>query len=183
MGIAVECRFDVQSEEYVRGLWASLQQQLGEDIQDTGVSPHLCLGEWEAADPPGEEITSRMREILQKFSREIHSFALTFPCIGLFPGNEGILFCAPVFTQDLWNAHVYLHRHSSELRQSAHSHCLPNCWTPHCVLAKGLSASERIKALAILCQKYRPFTARIQSICLVSTAQPREHLALPLSGL
>ncbi len=178
MSVSVELNFDSVSEKYVQGLWNVLHGPgLGDRLLELQYTPHLSLGVWDEVELPV------LLDVVKRFAREIHDFPLHFSTLGQFYGKEGVVFCAPVFTQDLWNAHSYLHRHTINLRQGAQVHYLPNRWVPHCTLGRSLSIQEKAEAMALLNQSFSPFTARIHRISLVSYYPIQEHLALQLHSL
>ncbi len=184
MGISVELNFDAESENYVRYLWQKLaQEHLGDDLMEVHYTPHLSLGVWGLPGQPTEDMVPMIVEVVKRFSREIHDFPLHFSVLGQFNGKEGVVFSGPVFTQELWNAHAYLHHFTENLRSRAQLQYLPNCWVPHCTLGHGLSIPQKSRAMDILNREFKPFTARINRVSMVSYYPIQEHIALELNSL
>jgi len=128
----------------VAGEGAVLQQvlasrELGKDLFSKGVPPHLTLSVHE---------DDREAEILDAFAGFAPAPA---PCdlrsLGVFHGEEGVLFAAPVPTRDLLALHAAWHERLDG--PSGEEDYRPDGWMPHVTLTTGLRGEERARALAI----------------------------------
>ncbi|WP_454190935.1 2'-5' RNA ligase family protein [Paenibacillus sp. Marseille-Q7038] len=85
--------------------------------------------------------------------------SITMNSIGTFL-NIGILFLAPVPSEELLTFHANHHRFFEKYRMNAESPYLPNNWVPHCTIANRLN-DENLKEAMSYCTK------RIESISAI----------------
>lgn len=88
--------------------------------------------------------------------------------LGTFPGSEGILFLAPVVTDDLLALHTRLQNALAGQRVTQWPYYLPGRWVPHCTLAQGLSRDEIAQAFRVL-YGHQPVTAQLTSVGVTDT--------------
>jgi len=83
-----------------------------------------------------EELASKGLSSLRDSGNRPHfSLALSIASLGIFPGEQAVVFLAPIVIPDLLD----LHREVHQLLQGAGAfptpYYLPGHWTPHCALA------------------------------------------------
>lgn len=170
MPYAVELYFEAEATQKLR---ASSYRLTGfeQDMQ-----PHVSLAVFETCQQ--EDI----KHLLTAFARETSAFRLKFAAIGSFPGTEGVIFLAPVVSQDLLTLHQRFHRHLSLINQSSLAYYVPGQWVPHCTLAFGVPDEN----IAGLMQGFRlePLFDEVQvtEIGLIKARPFADLFRVPLSG-
>lgn len=146
MAYAVSLFFDEETDRWIRQAWQA--------IEDAGVSsflsrgpyhPHLTMAIFEWAN------VAHVREELTAIATGIDSFRVLFPSIGIFPGDEGVVFLAATMSETLFDLHQRLHQALYLHCRNPVSYYLPNIWNPHCSLARGLTP-EQITSAVIPCR-------------------------------
>lgn len=153
MGLAVELRFDAGAERAVRGVWEAVRAATGSGLLfDLETRPHVSL----AADPEG--VRGPLDGALARFRAAPIPFALA--SAGMFPGDEGVVFLAPVVDEPL----LRMHRAWHSLAPGGLAHYAPGAWVPHCTV--GLRLPDVAPALAAA-RALLPIRGRYESIALV----------------
>lgn len=175
MGFAVEMRFDPQAESRVRSLWDELARQgIRSPLPTIGSRPHVSLAVFDRLDP------SRIRPELERMAAKIAPIPLTLCAVGSFPTQEGVVFLAPVVTQELLELHRRVHAHIDELGLRVLEHYRPGRWVPHCTVAIDLPREQVPLALDI-CRGSRAFgPALLAEIGLVQYRPVRPICSYPL---
>src|ERR1700730_11434284 len=92
--------------------------------------PHVSLGICEDLD------TVRVRSDFTAFAAATAALDFTFASLGVFlPGEEGIVFLAPVVTHELLSIHDAFHAMFVKHAMAELDYYLPGNWVPHCSLA------------------------------------------------
>ena len=148
MTIAIVMTFDSASDARIRGFWSSLESQ-GLVVPNLG-RPHLTL----AQIAPGD--LERAGDALADVSSGVHGTRLAFDSLGIFPGEQPVLFLNPVANAGLLALHRRVHdalRKGGIARDGVHGrynhHYLPGTWVPHVTLGRLVGAAMLGEAIAI----------------------------------
>ncbi|MDD9949507.1 MAG: 2'-5' RNA ligase family protein [candidate division Zixibacteria bacterium] len=177
MGYAIELFYDDASERAVRDIWDGLGTALGQpSLSELGARPHVSLAVY------GDGLdTNGFPERLLEFARSIDPFDFKLSSLGTFPGQEGVVFLAPVVTRRLLEVHARFHEVFSKHENAAGSgYYLPGNWVPHCTVAIDLSAAEVIEAVAYGREAYQPISGRFREIGLVEFRPVKERFTCAL---
>ena len=157
MPFAVEMYFDSEAEARIRCLWDQLANaEVSSFMIDIGARPHLSLAVY-----PSVDSEALCRE-LASFARSFDPISLEFASIGVFPGNEGVVYSAPTVTPELLAAHRRYHDQMQRLAPNCMRYYHPGKWTPHCTIATGVNVERRSQAVE-LCHSSNalgPFTIK-----------------------
>ena len=123
--------FEISGTVWARP-WGNLR------LSELGARPHVSLSVY------GDGLdTNGFPERLLEFARSIDPFDFTLSSLGTFPGQEGVVFLAPVVTRRLLEVHARLPRGVFEAHNNTGmGHYLPGNWVPHCTVAIDLSAAR-----------------------------------------
>jgi len=152
---AVEMYLDSAAEDRVRAVWHSLQAAgLDSTMIDVGARPHLSLVVLDQAE------TESLCTLVQEFAASAVGLSSEFAGVGTFPGEEGVVFLAPVVRRELLILHRDFHRRLEPLGMKSHEYYRPERWVPHCTVGMGLSGDSLAAAMGI-CRgsaAFGPFT-------------------------
>lgn len=130
MAYAVELLLDATAAEAVRGIWRRLADAgLPAPLLDLGIRPHVTLAVYEDLDP------ARLLDALGSFAAEEPPEPVSLASVGAFPGEERVVFLAPVVTRGLLALHAGFHERFADLRERASPLYLPGGWVPHVTLS------------------------------------------------
>lgn len=124
MGHAVELFIESPSAEAICKLFKLTDSLLGR----IGASPHVSLAVFEGVD------ISKLIEVVASFAEDTAAFNIRFSSIGIFPGEENIVFLAPVMTIDLLMLHERFHDRLNATGLTSDPYYLPGTWVPHCTI-------------------------------------------------
>jgi len=134
---ALELAFDDGAEAAIREIWNGLKAAgLSTTMLDLGARPHVSLAVYDAP------ALADAREEAEAFFAQESPVPLLFSSVGSFPGDEGVVFLAPVVTPELLGLHARYHARLAHLREAARPHYLPGAWVPHCTI--GYNVSPRL---------------------------------------
>ena len=170
MGYAVELFYDHESESAVREIWDGLGAALGKpSLSELGGRPHVSLAVY------GDGLdTTGFQESLHEFANSIDPFDFCLSSVGSFPGQEGVVFLAPVVSLQMLDVHARFHKVFSRNDELGMAYYLPGNWVPHCTVAIDLSAAEAKEAVAYCRESFQPITGRFQQIGLVEFRPVKE---------
>ena len=176
MGYAIELFYDDASERAVRDIWDGLGAALGKpSLSEIGARPHVSLAVYD----DGLETTDFPERLLE-FARSIDPFDFMLSSLGTFPGQEGVVFLAPVVTRRLLAVHKQFHEVFLKQASSGTAYYLPGFWVPHCTVAIDLSAAEVTAAVAYCREASQPISGRFQEIGLVEFRPVKELITCGL---
>ena len=135
-GYAVELYFDAGAERSLRELIDRLPVRGIRSRRPGAARPHVSLAVFDRVD------TERLSEALGEFARECLPVRLHLGSIGVFPGDEGVVFLAPVVTGELLRLHAAVHRMAPVVAGTRREYYLPGRWVPHCTIAEGLASDD-----------------------------------------
>jgi 2'-5' RNA ligase len=130
MPYAIEIYFDSETERVVRRLRSALNQAgIRPVLDELGDRPHISLAG--VAHLNEADFEPHLRD----FAADVRSFPTVLAAVGSFPGDEGVLFLAPAFTQPLLTVHASFHQLLGRLNLRSHDYYTPGNWMPHCTIA------------------------------------------------
>lgn len=147
MGYAVELTFDEASGERISVLSALIHTQCGgTDLTGVGAQPHISLAVFDTQPPVGIE------PLLAHFAAGMSAFSVHFAAVGTFPGPQGVVYLAPVVTNELLTLHKRFHAQLDAVNLAGHGYYRPGVWVPHCTVGYGLAA-EQLPVAVALCRQ------------------------------
>ncbi len=130
MPFAIQLFFDSSSDTAVRRLWAELASTgVPFPLQDSGNRPHISLAIY------SELKTAVCAHLLNSFAQTRSPLALTLASLGIFPGEQAVVFLAPIVSSSLLDLHRQVHQLLQDTGTLPSTYYLPGHWTPHCTLA------------------------------------------------
>jgi len=104
MTFAIQLFVDAVSDTAVRSVWEALATTRLSHMRDSGNRPHFSLALY-------RELTVPVCASLLTSFAETHSpFALTSESVGIFPGEQFVVFLAPIVIPDLLDLHREVHQ-------------------------------------------------------------------------
>jgi 2'-5' RNA ligase len=161
MDYAVMVYFEEAAEQKI-GSWIRGLTELGlnDRFSSIGMKPHLTLAEFDIAD------MGRLEQILEKFARENAPVNLKFSSLGIFPGNDAVVFLSPVASKELVELHT-------SINQSIESCCdrfsplyTEDSWVAHCTLALDYKPHEISRAYDYLEKNFNTVETKAVSLVL-----------------
>jgi 2'-5' RNA ligase len=130
MPFAIQLFFDPASDTVVRSLWAELaSKKVPFPLQDSGNRPHVSLAIY------GELKTATCAGLLSSFAQTRSPLTLSIASLGIFPGEQAVVFLAPIISSSLLDLHRQVHQLLQNTGTLPSTYYLPGHWTPHCTLA------------------------------------------------
>lgn len=173
-GYAIELYFDPAAERTLRELIDRLHVRGIRSTRPAGARPHVSLAVFDLVD------VERTSAALGEFARECPALRLHLASIGRFPGDEGVVFLAPIVTRELLELHAMLHRMPAVVAGTKREYYLPGRWVPHCTLAEGLQPDAVCKAVELAHAGGACRAVSIREIGLVQIGPYRAITVLPL---
>jgi 2'-5' RNA ligase len=163
MGLAVELHFDREAERAVLSVWEAVRAAGGNGkLFDLRARPHVSLAVYpEGARGPAfaEAMAGRPLEHAVAAFRAA-PLPFTLASAGTFPGEEGVVFLAPVVDDRL----LRLHRDWHALAPGGMELYGPGVWVPHCTV--GFHLKDVAPAVAVA-RAALPVRGRYESISLI----------------
>jgi len=155
MAFAVALGLDASAGAAARAAWEAVRQATGSTVLfDIGMEPHVTLAIY------GEAEADALRAALAAFDGPPTEFALA--SAGTFPGDEGVVFLAPVVDEPL----LRLHRSWHALAPGSEPLYAPGAWVPHLTVGYALPDAALPAALGAA-RAALPLRGRFASIVLV----------------
>lgn len=151
MDYAILLSFEQETDKQIRKL---MQELVAGGVNDryllAGLRPHLTLAEFN---------TQRMRQVhscLTDLSgRDLKPLRIKLASAGFFPGDQGVLFLAPIVDEALLRFHRQVNNALEPLCDDFSPLYREENWVPHCTLALGLDERELARAGMILNQTFQ----------------------------
>jgi 2'-5' RNA ligase len=178
MPYSIGLYFDNETECMVREIWKQLADlNLADYFYVSGNRPHITLGIFNMMNP------DEIRIEVEKISKTIKAFPISFQHIGVFQSATDAVFWAPVVTQDFLEFHRALY--DCILRAGAtteSNYYTPGNLVPHCGLAMEIKDKQLIPQIVAVCQPLpNPHNAMVTEIGMLKI-RPVEHLfSLPFN--
>ncbi len=163
MPYAVELHFDDES----RAALVTLSTQVhvtcgGMDLVAAGGAPHVSLALFDRLDP------GQLQPLLMIFATQVAPFPLHFAAIGTFPGDQGVLYLAPVVTLQLLTRHRDFHAQLTAAGLSSNALYQPNRWVPHCTIGFRLPVAALGNGVDLCRAASWPTTVLVSAIRLIA---------------
>ncbi|MEK4433839.1 MULTISPECIES: 2'-5' RNA ligase family protein [Paenibacillus] len=144
----VVAHFDQDTELYIKQIWKELSDhavsRYAEEVQDR--RPHITIAGYDSDVDIDKFISD-----FDCFYESEKQLSITLNSIGTFL-NTGIVFLAPVPSQEFLTFHAKHHHFFEKYQMNAEPHYLPNHWIPHCTIANRLN-DENLKEAMVYCTK------------------------------
>lgn len=163
MDIAVELFFNPESEKLVRDIWHKLAQAgVNSAMEDLGSTPHISLAVYDDV-----EIAALQKKVAD-FAGSFSPIPLRLSAVGVFPGEEGVMFLAPAPTEGLLKMQTLYHNLTEEWSHLVWPYYrLGGVWFPHCTLAMGLKDPEMPQALSVARAGFTGIDIIVESVGVV----------------
>jgi 2'-5' RNA ligase len=177
MGYAVTLNLSRDSAARVVQVWESLAREAINSVMlDVGAQPHISLAVLTDLNP---EV---LRVDLSRFAEGTPPLAVDLAFAGTFPTAEGVVFLAPVVTQELLGVHRRFHRVLRERGVDPVEYYWPGKWVPHCTVAIDV-APDKMGAALEMCVHSEAFgEVELDEVSLIEFRPVREIYAFPLAG-
>ena len=177
MPFAVQLFFDPISEATIRHTQEELVK--GEGALSTyslAVRPSLSLALYDEFD----RVTCESK--LKMFAEMLSPFALTFSSLGVFPGEQSVVYLAPTVNQKLLDIHAYVHQLLKDSSASSSTQYVPGNWFPHCALALSQEPMHTARTLATGMSMPFPMHCQVEEIGVVEYWPVKDLYAFRLGG-
>lgn len=145
--IAIASLLDKKNSERVSELTELLERKFGLSGVKITPYPHLTLLTAEV--PDNEEL----KQYLEQTCFELQNFTVRTTGLGIFPGDNPVVYIPVLRTNLLNELHGQLHRSISEMSTEMGLYYNTNLWLPHITLALGDTSPEMLgPVLSFLCQ-------------------------------
>ena len=180
MAVSVELRFDVRTEEAIRRTWDALADAgIARAARDGGMTPHVSLGACARLTDP-----EAFAGALDRLARATPPVVLSFAHLGVFFGDEGVVFAGATPTRELLALHEAFWKVFDGLADEPRPYYRPGNWVPHATLAIRANGREREQAMTFLHRsKEFPLHGRGVKLALVEAPSDRALAVWPLEGV
>jgi 2'-5' RNA ligase len=176
MTFAIHLFVDPGIDTAVRSVWEELANTGLSHMRDSGNRPHFSLALY------GELAVSVCASLLTSFAQTHAPFALTIESVGIFPGEQFVVFLAPIVTPDLLNLHREVHQLLQGAGAFPRPYYLPGHWTPHCALATRVPPDLVSQVISIGLGMSFPLSICIEAIGVIEYPPVKHLFAFHLTG-
>ncbi len=177
MPFALQLFFDSATDTAVRSLWEALASTgVPFPLRDSGNRPHFSLAIY------GELNTTVCADLLSSFAETLAPFALSIASLGIFPGEQAVVFLAPIVSPRLLDLHRQVHQLLQDTGALPSTQYLPGHWTPHCTLATRVPPHLLSQAVAIGLGMSFPLPISIEEIGVIEYPPVSQLFAFRLTG-
>lgn len=131
-GVAVELYFDPNTTARIKKLW----KRTNSILPSLGAEPHLTLSLNEL------NALNDLVPLVERFSENQVSIDISLSSIGIFPTNEGVIYLAPVVTQQLLEVHARFHNMLRAHQISVTQYYMPDQWVPHVTIGQDVPSEQ-----------------------------------------
>ncbi|MCB0335556.1 MAG: 2'-5' RNA ligase family protein [Bdellovibrionales bacterium] len=172
MPFSVELYFDQTSEAQLN----AVAEAVGPKFHLEGSLPHISLAVFETVDH------TKFKERLSDFAKNLEPFEIHIASVGTFPGDEGVVFFAPVVDLKLLTTHSTFHQEFNDLLSQKWAYYEPGRWVPHISIGYGLSELEIDNAIKV-CRSSNSFgTKNVARIGLLEFNPARKKYCFDFGG-
>ena len=177
MGYAFTLNLCRDSAARVVKVWESLAREgINTVMLDVGAQPHISLAVFEDLDPKA------LGADLSRFAEVTRPLSLDLAFAGTFPTTEGVVFLAPVVTQELLEVHRRFHSLQRDRGVDCVAYYRPGRWVPHCTVAIDVAPDKMGAALELCVQSEAFGTVELDEVSLIEFRPVREIYTFPLVG-
>jgi hypothetical protein len=175
MSYPVVTYFDPATEAKLSALRASLPPPASDEAREAlQVRPHVSLAGWEELDVDPFVVS------LESFAATTGPLEVHLGAVGVFPGDQGVVFIAPRVTTGLLQLHAEFHARLGAFGSGLNPYCTLHTWIPHSTVAMYLTEAE-LPATVQACQRSDVFgPARLVEIALLEYPPVRQLCDFPL---
>ena len=154
---AVELLLNNEAESAIQAVFERLNEcGISSAMLDLEAKPHVSLAVYGALEvgaflPAAEAFFSRVEPVDVRFSS-----------VGSFPGEEGVVFLAPVMTRELLTLHEAFHEQMAAYGAGCRENYRVGLWVPHCTVGFNVPHRKLGEALALVRAEAIPLTGRIE---------------------
>lgn len=163
--------FDDETDAKVRGLWQELERRF--KLRSIYATPYPHLSFHTANDYPDDEVEA----ILRRVAAETAPVTVRTSGLGLFTGENPILYIPIARTAELERLHARLCEALEPLAIEPNPHYQPERWLPHITLASDdLRAHNLPEVLDAMSRKAFDWCVRIDKLALAYTQEREQGL-------
>ncbi len=153
--------FDEPGENALRGVWQAVADAgLSSFMLGLDYPPHLTLFMAEAMD------VGALRTAWSALAERTAPLALSFPALGVFPGDSGVVYLSPTITTALLDLHSAYWQAALPYLQGLSAIYEPGVWVPHVTVGYRLTPQQTGAAVAMIRDLALPKTLRLDGILL-----------------
>lgn len=161
MEYAILLHLDKESEERVYRLWDEARSCGGDShLADSGLRPHITLALFHDTD------IDKFCSKLELFSKQMRRLSLKLSSIGTFAGGQGVIYLAPVVTEELLKLHKELYTFFDGELEGLNSYYMPGNWTPHCSISTDNSTDISTCIIKRIAEVFQPLEVEISEISI-----------------
>lgn len=153
--------FDRDSETALREVWQVVADAGGSNTMlGLDYPPHLTLLMAERLD------FERMRGGLLRLAADTQPLEISLSGLGIFPGQSGVLYMAPVVTRELLELHTCYYSMIEQYEESLSEHYRTDLWVPHITVGYSLTPDALSAAVNALMRVPLPKKVRIAGLTM-----------------
>jgi len=161
---AVSVFFDEQTEARVRRIWARMAEAgVSSFLSDGPYRPHLTCAIYAELD------VAKFAPALASLALSQKRFPMTLSYPGVFTGEEAAVFLAATVSQTLLTLHQRVGRLIHLHGEKPNPYYLPDCWNPHCSVARHIEAGAVSQAVAVCLDSPLPIHGFVESVGVIDT--------------
>jgi 2'-5' RNA ligase len=177
VALGVQLDLDTETQSRLGAVATRLDTLSGlSTVQRLGDVHHVSLGIYDG------EASEAMLAAIRGFAAATPRLRLPLAAIGVFPGDPGVLYLAPVVTPQFLALHRAFHGAMEGVAPPTRPHYIPDAWVPHVTLALDVAPEALPAAVDIVGETWQPVTARLTALRLIRFF-PVETLALHPLGV
>jgi 2'-5' RNA ligase len=163
--------FDDETDAKVRKLWQELEERFG--LQSIYATPYPHLSFHTANDYPDEQV----EVVLRRVAAEVEPVFVRTSGLGLFTGENPILYLPITRTAELERLHARLFAALEPLAIEPNPHYQPGRWLPHITLASDdLRAHNLPEVIDAISREAFNWCVRIDKLALAYTQEREQGL-------
>ncbi|HRW11385.1 MAG TPA: 2'-5' RNA ligase family protein [Caldilineaceae bacterium] len=192
MHYAIELHFDAQGSAPINALAEEIQVTYGgAPLVGTGWGPHITLTVFDELPPApvvsplsatvaSPVVPPQLAQLLTGYANRSRGFTVQLAAVGLFPGEERVVYLAPIVTEALLALHRAFHRELTSLGVTSRRYYRPERWVPHCTVAFLVPAVTLGEAANLCRQSSLPLTVTVRALRLIAIEAPATDSGPPL---
>lgn len=164
MAYAVSVFFDKQTETIIRQIWARMAEAgVSSFLSDGPYRPHLTCAICAELD------IAQFAPALASLALFQKHFPVTLSYPGVFAGEETAVFLAATVSQTLLTFHQQVGRLIHLHGRGPNPFYLPDCWNPHCSVARHIEAGAVLQAVTACLDSALPIHGFVESVGIIDT--------------